>query len=128
MMTKGFHLCGCHLPYPLQQISSFVEAELCLIQLHASQAKAVMTVACVNTGHISHALEAPQEPLIPGTSCWDSCSRFELSCKHLPHLASSHSLGLFSLEERQEAEGSSFLFVARSALGIVILAHFITSH
>lgn len=124
VMTKRLHVHGCHLFYSLQQISSFMEAGLCLAQPHTSRAKAVMTVADANTGHISHALEASQELLIPGTSCW----ALELFCKHLPHLTSSHNLGLFSLEERQKPGGSSFFFVALSVLGIVIQAYLITSH
>lgn len=128
MMTKRLHVHGCHLFYSLQQISSFMEAGLCLTQPHTSRDKAVMTMAYANTGHTSHALEASQEFLIPGTSCWDSCSGFELFFKHLPHLTSSHNLGLFSLEERQKPGGSSFFFVALSVLGIVIQAYFITSH
>lgn len=128
MMTKGVHVCGCHLSCSLQQISSFMEAGPCFTQLRTSWAKAVLTVAYVNTGHIPHALKASQELLIPGTSCWNSCSCFELFCKHLPHLTSSHNLGLFSLEERQEPGGSPFFLVALSVLGIVIQAHFITSH
>lgn len=83
-----------------------MEAELCHIQLHTPWAKAVMSVACVDTGHTSRALQAPH----PGHSLLHAPDVSSV-CKHLPHLASSLSVGLSHRKKLadEETKGAAWL-------------------